>query len=264
MAVALRPLVGIVDIECQIRLLTGLHIGAAESSISIGGMDNPVVRDPITNRPYIPGSSVKGKARSLLERRLGLEQNWAISDINIHACGKDRDAYEKCRLCQVFGIPAPRVNDWFALTRVRVADVFLTDESARVLEREADVDLPYTEVKTEAAIDRVTSAATPRSMERVPAGAVFGPARITLLRYEGDPADYIDLVAEGLELIQADYLGGSGSRGSGRVAFEDIRLRQLRLPRGGGKESSEFPTSFSGPAALRAGWADVQRWLGEP
>jgi len=221
-------------------------------------MDNPVVRDPLTNRPYIPGSSIKGKMRSLVERRQGKPQNWPISDIFIHACEKESD-YADCDVCQLFGIPAPR-EDWFSLTRLRVSDVLLSDGSADELEK-ANTDLPYTEVKTEAAIDRVTSAATPRSMERVPAGAVFAPLHLSLFRYDGDAPDLLDLLIEGMELLEADYLGGSGSRGSGRVAFEEIQVGQLILPEGRRGETQRFDRALADLAALRGALDDVRDWM---
>ncbi len=254
----LRRLTSILTLECKVRALTGLHIGAQESSISIGGMDNPVVRDPLTNRPYIPGSSIKGKMRSLVERRLGMDQNWKISDIRIHAC-TESTTYAGCEVCQLFGIPAPR-DQWFCLTRLRVSDVLLSNESAEELDR-ASTDLSYTEVKAEAAIDRVTSAATPRSMERVPAGAVFAPLRISLFRYEGDSPSLFDRLIEGMELLEADYLGGSGSRGSGRVAFEEFSLEELALPADSRGEVRRFDGEFLGLAALRGAAGDIRSWM---
>jgi len=212
---------------------TGLRIGAAESTVAIGGLDNPVIRSPLTGEPYIPGSSLKGKLRSLLERRYELEQNWRIDRVYIHVCEQEAD-YRRCPLCPVFGIAAPRDARWFCLARLRIPDVALTDESRAQLQEKA-TDYPYTEVKTEVAIDRLTSAAAPRSMERVPAGAEFGPARFTLFRYAGDDSrQHFSLLLEGLELLEADYLGSSGSRGSGRVSFRDISLERLDFPAGGG------------------------------
>lgn len=257
MADDLRRLTSIVTLDCTLIAVTGLHIGATESSISIGGMDNPVVRDPITNQPYIPGSSIKGKMRSLLERRLGTQQNWRISDIHIHVC-EGEESYRTCEVCQLFGIPAPRQN-WFCLTRLRVSDAFLSPESVEQLDR-ASTDLPYTEVKTEAAIDRVTSAATPRSVERVPAGAVFRPVRMSLFRYDGDSPSLLDRLIEGMELLEADYLGGSGSRGSGRVRFGDIAVQELALPAEGPSVTRVFERTFADVAALRDA-ADLRAWL---
>lgn len=254
----LRRLTSILTFDCALRAVTGLHIGAQESSISIGGMDNPVVRDPLTNRPYIPGSSIKGKMRSLVERRLAKEQNWPIADIRIHAC-KGEAEYITCDVCQLFGIPAPR-EGWFCLTRLRVSDALLSDQSAEELDR-ANTDLPYTEVKTEAAIDRVTSAASPRQTERVPAGAVFAPLRISLFRYEGDSPGLLDRLVEGMELLEADYLGGSGSRGSGRVQFQQYSIEELGLPAEGRGKLRQFDRVLPDVGALRGAIADVRGWM---
>ena len=56
----------------QIELVSGLHIGSGNAEMHIGGTDNPVIKNPVTNQPYIPGSSLKGKMRSLLEWRAGV------------------------------------------------------------------------------------------------------------------------------------------------------------------------------------------------
>lgn len=219
---------------------TGLRIGAAESSIAIGGIDNPVIRNPLTGEPYIPGSSLKGKMRSLLERRYELPQNWSIQRdrVNVHVCEEEAE-YRECPVCPLFGIAAPQQGQWFCLTRLRVADVPLTDQSRERLEQRS-TDFPFTEVKTEIALDRLTSGATPRSMERVPAGAEFGPARLTLFVYKGEaqsgdsPQGLLKRLLEGMELVEADYLGSAGSRGSGRISFTDIALELLTFPREGG------------------------------
>jgi len=168
---------GRIFLKFNIKTVTGLHIGGSETGIEIGGIDKVVIRDPLTNRPYIPGSSLKGKIRSLLEKYLGLPLNRPIGHTYIHSCGKgDEKKYPDCHVCQIFGVPGE--VEFATPTRLVVRDVHLTDESARILTEQARTDLPYTEVKTEVAIDRVTSAANPRRIERVPAGASFGPAEL--------------------------------------------------------------------------------------
>ncbi len=213
-------LLGRVLITGRIVAETGLHIGAGAGALAIGGMDNPVVRDPLTNRPYIPGSSLKGKMRSLAEKARGLPLNQAIGPrVNIHVCKKPEE-YQRCDVCHVFGVPA---ETWTSQTRLLVRDVRLDDESARRLE-EARTDLPYTEVKWEVSIDRVTSAANPRQMERVPAGAVFGPLEMSFGLYEPEDVNRLGLVLWAMQLLEEDYLGGQGSRGSGRVRFQNLAL----------------------------------------
>lgn len=227
---------GRVFITFNIEAVTGLHIGGSDTSIEIGGVDKTVIRDPLTNRPYIPGSSLKGKMRSLLEKYRGLVQNQRIGQGYIHSCGADtkdqeaRQAYMNCDVCQVFGVPGER--EFSTPTRLIVRDVKLSDKSAELLN--GRTDLPFTEVKTEVSIDRVTSAANPRQMERVPAGSDFGgerPAELVYSIYRGDDCDplrdiqRLDVLVEGLCLLEDDYLGGLGSRGSGKVRLHDIVVK---------------------------------------
>ena len=213
-------LYGRVFIECQIETKTGLHIGGAESSLAIGGVDNVIIRDPLSGRPYIPGSSLKGKMRSQMEKFHGLPQNRRIGQVYIHTCDNAQH-YAGCIVCHVYGVPGEM--DFSTSTRLVVRDAPLTDKSAEALNA-AKTDLPFSEVKWEVAIDRITSAATPRQMERVPAGAVFGPAELVYSIYEADDIGRFANVVEGLQLLEDDYLGGSGSRGSGKVAFRNIRV----------------------------------------
>ncbi|MGB9898314.1 type III-A CRISPR-associated RAMP protein Csm3, partial [Thermanaerothrix sp.] len=121
-------------------------------------------------------------------------------------------------------------RDFATPTRLVVRDVMMTDKSAQDLEVSGRTDLPYTEVKTEVSIDRVTSAANPRQMERVPAGTEFGPAELVYSLYDGDGCDvqkdieHLRTLVEGLQLLEDDYLGGLGSRGSGKVKLENITV----------------------------------------
>jgi len=218
-------------IEFNIKAVTGLHIGGSDTGIEIGGVDKTIIRDPLTNRPYIPGSSLKGKMRSLLEKYRGLPQNQRIGQGYIHTCQTQED-YLQCDVCQVFGVPGslPGQSEFGGPTRIIVRDIHLSEESARRIEEQARTDLPYTEAKTEVSIDRVTSAANPRQVERVVAGAVFGPGEIIYNIYavngqsEQDDIERLDTLVEGLKLMEDDYLGGFGGRGSGKVKLEDIKV----------------------------------------
>ncbi|MFN3335500.1 MAG: type III-A CRISPR-associated RAMP protein Csm3, partial [Caldilinea sp.] len=221
---------GRVFLTFTIEAISGLHIGGSDVGVEIGGVDKTVIRDPLSNRPYIPGSSLKGKVRSLLEKYDGLPQNQRIGQGYIHSCDK-ADAYAGCAVCQVFGVPGEREFGIATPTRLVVRDVQMSEESARKLETLARTDLPYTEIKTEVSIDRVTSAANPRQMERVPAGVTFSPAEMVYSIYAGDgcdPARDVGNVAElvkGLVLLEDDYLGGLGSRGSGKVRLTGIKVK---------------------------------------
>lgn len=216
---------------------SGLHIGGSDMGIEVGGVDKTVVRDPLTNQPYIPGSSLKGKMRSLSEKYLGLKQNQSIAKGFIHSCGAEyrddelktrgREEYLACDLCQVFGVPGER--PFSSPTRLIVRDVHLDKCSAEKL-RAARTDLPYTELKTEVSIDRITSAANPRQIERVPAGVTFSPAELIYSVFSGedcDPAkdiDRLNTVIKALQLLEDDYLGGQGSRGSGHVVLQALQI----------------------------------------
>ncbi len=215
-------LYGRIFVRGKIRAVTGLHIGGSPTALAIGAVDNPVIRDSLTGRPYIPGSSVRGKMRSLWEKMTGARQNWPIGKgVSIHVCEKRMD-YERCPVCQIYGVPG-QLEASFP-TRLVVRDAFLSEASEQELRLQAKTDLPYTEVKWEAAIDRVTSAAVPRQMERVPAGAVFDGFEAVFSVYDqGDLQRFIN-VFEAMQLLEDDYLGGQGSRGSGKVRFEEIRL----------------------------------------
>jgi len=194
----------------EIEILTGLHIGASREGITIGGMDNPVLRDPITGEPYIPGSSLKGKIRSLLEITTG---KWNKDNNGPCQCGD-------CDVCMLFGVPVEvsqlkKKN----IGRVIFRDARMNEESKKTLEKSDNLVLPYTESKYEVAIERVTSKANPRSLERVPAGTKFD-FEIVLNVYENDNySTYLNILKEGIALLNDDYLGGSGTRGSGKVVM---------------------------------------------
>lgn len=214
-------LYGRVFIQGKIVARTGLHIGGSETAVSIGGVDNTVIRDPLTRRPYIPGSSLKGKMRSLTEKQQGLPQNQRIgSNVFIHVA-QDEKEYETSDVSHIYGIPA---NDFSLPTRLAVRDIPLTDESAGLLDA-ARTDLPYTEVKTEVAVDRVTATAVPRQLERVPAGAEFGPLEMVYSLFDPGDVARFGVLIDGMTFLEDDYLGGSGTRGSGKIAFADLKVR---------------------------------------
>lgn len=185
-----------------ITLKTGLHIGGTNAALNIGGPDKFVVRNPINNVPYIPGSSLKGKMRSLVE----------IYNGETDKGGPTKDANSKAGA--LFGISADVDNGHASRLIVRDAemDIYSCDFSK--------TDLPYTESKTEVAINRVTSKATPRTFERVPAGAKF-KLNMVLNIFEGEnETDLKATLEQAINLLQDDYLGGHGSRGYGQVEIE--------------------------------------------
>jgi CRISPR-associated protein Csm3 len=207
-------------INGNIRAVTGLHIGKGKESISIGGLENAVMRDPLTNAPFIPGSSLKGKLRSLAEKRDPKCQFNSGKDIKIHVCENRKD-YEECPICRLFGVPGDKEAS--APTRLVVRDVQLEAKSEEDLSSR-DLDQPYTEIKSETTIDRVTSKANPRSLERAPANTVFGPFEIIFSIYKENDTVLLKTLIETMGLLEDDYLGGSGSRGSGKILFEGMQF----------------------------------------
>lgn len=249
-------LYGRILITCEIHALTGLHIGGSSTGLEIGGVDNTVIRDPLTNTPYIPGSSLRGKMRSQLEKVLGLPQNNCIGQVTIHTCKKPEEYHQHggCPVCHIFGVPGEVEATGPTLLLVR--DTPLSVESKHALAN-AHTDLAYSEIKTEVAIDRVTSAATPRTLERVPAGAVFAPAELVFSIYQAADFARLKYVVDGLQLLEDDYLGGYGSRGSGKVAF-----RQIAVAARSAQDYSQHHAwqTFSSLKELEAAFTGLLQW----
>lgn len=205
-------------LECE----TGLQIQAGNISFDIGGIDNPVVKNPITGEPYIPGSSLKGKMRSLLE--------WQEApDAIIRGNGKVLND-PKYDVCKLFGIAPSGVpknqggpdQEKILISRAIVRDAYLTEESKDMLQSQLGENI-FTEIKAENNIDRLTSRASPRFFERVPKGAEF-EGEIVLTQYVEEDGRLLDLLLEGMKLLEDNYLGGSGSRGAGKVKFKHVKI----------------------------------------
>ncbi|MCX7974434.1 MAG: type III-A CRISPR-associated RAMP protein Csm3 [Candidatus Aminicenantes bacterium] len=225
---------GKVVIKGEISVLTGLRIGGSTSGLKIGGIDLNVITDP-HGRPYIPGSSLKGKLRTLIERKKASENpnfwNYPKPDEskqefpNRHMCQKEEE-YKKCPVCKIWGILGKDEIMVPTLTRLMVCDAYL-DESSITKEMKANLELEWTEVKFETAINRITGTALSgslRQVERVPAGARFKDVELIYNVYEEEDKDILKNVFIAMELLEHDYLGGMGSRGYGRVAFKNIEV----------------------------------------
>lgn len=196
----MKKLIKKIKISGTLEIVTGLHIGGNSDSVKIGGIDRLVIRSPFKdNQPYIPGSSLKGKMRCLLEQKRGCKLG------------------ESNEVVQLFG--SHDAENPLA-SRIIVRDTYLTKESSEALSKCLYLDAPYTESKYENTINRIKGTAdNPRQTERIPAGALFNVEMILNI-WEGEDEDKLkDLVEEGLCLIENDYLGGSGSRGYGQVKF---------------------------------------------
>ena len=229
----------ILVIEGKIKLLTGLHIGAGNDQIKIGGVDNPVVRDPVTKEPYIPGSSIKGKMRMLLELYLGAidEKGNALSYKTLEEELKakiDNDTYKSAfNLLKLFGISGAETNSIpreiakeLGTTRLSFYDVKLTEDSRDELRDK--VGALMTEEKTEVKINRITGTGEhPRHTERIPAGAEFKFKLLVKVFNTDNKDELLDLIKKGLKLLEADSLGGSGSRGYGKIEFEGLKAKSL-------------------------------------
>jgi len=224
------PLYGRVIITGQIVAITGLHIGGNPAGIEIGGIDNIIIRNPITRIPYIPGSSLKGKMRSLYERYEQLPINHTIDQVSIHSCHVDTNLanYQKCNVCQIFGLPAEGNILATHPTPLIVRDVPLVAIGAQSIDNIDD----FTEIKWEAVIDRITAQAVPRQVERVPEGSIFKSFELIYNIYSAALLQRLPQVFVALQLVEDDYLGGLGSRGSGKVRFTEIQVMCKRKDNG--------------------------------
>lgn len=189
----------------DLTLMSGMHITGAENTFDIGGPDSQVIKNPITNEPYIPGSSLKGKIRSLLDYKYGVpitEDDYDIVD-------------EHAKVCQMLF----KQNDTLEpnITRGIFRDLVLTEESKKEIQL-ALGDGIFTEIKAENKISRTKGKAlSPRFIERVPAGSKF-VGEIDVMEFDNDPYnELIKYLYEAIELLNLNFIGGSGSRGYGRV-----------------------------------------------
>jgi CRISPR-associated protein Csm3 len=254
MEVLEKRLEDILEVRGELELLTGLHIGAGKDEVKIGGMDNPVVRNPLTREPYIPGSSLKGKIRMLLELYYGLFdfESGDVFTYEVYKRVKGNLSGERLKaaknILKLFGTSGSDFKDFDSLqqeekkeikelasTRLSFYDLNLTDESREALRNK--VGGLMTEEKTEVKINRITGTAFSgalTSKERIPAGTRF-EFRLCLKVFNGDDREeLLNLVKKGLKLLELDALGGSGSRGYGKVKF--VNLKCISHLKEGGKE----------------------------
>lgn len=214
-------LTNIIEIKATLLLKSGLHIGSGDSEMHIGGIDNSVIKHPLTQSPYIPGSSLKGKIRTLLEWRSGAVQNnpLTLKDVS-------KNPEEVKNILRLFGISGDTKNSEQEVAEIGVSRLAFWDCALNEAWEKAirDDNQLLTEAKSENTIDRITSTAgNPRQTERVPAGAEFD-FKLMLRQFEGDKPELLDLVLKGLKLLELDSLGGSGSRGYGKVKFTELTV----------------------------------------
>lgn len=264
-----KPLLGKFRLTSTLLAETGLHIGGGGENLDIGGLDKPVIRDPLTQYPYLPGSSLKGKLRSILERLLNKPLNrpggsgtyrYESDDLEDGFTEVDKQfiPYQGARTCPISrmfgstggsklwmktdvakregldennsptrtinGIECTQINRGRnAPARLIVRDCHLLPESAEQLKR-VDTGLYMTEWKFENGIDRVTAAANPRQLERVPAGAKFQFELVYTVEDASQAIEDLQNIAIALAILEDDALGGHGSRGYGKIKFEKLEL----------------------------------------
>jgi CRISPR-associated protein Csm3 len=259
----MKRLKDIFKITGELELLTGLHIGAGKDEVKIGGIDNPVIRNPYSGEPYIPGSSVKGKMRMLLELYYGIFDGKRGDVFSYKEYKKVKTELSKenlkvaKNLLKLFGTSGSDFKDFnklpdeekkeieeLSLTRLSFYDLTLTPKSKEVLKER--IGSLMTEEKTEVKINRITGTAfggALSSKERVPAGTRFD-FKLCLKVFEGDnEEELLRLVKQGLKLLELDSLGGSGSRGYGKVKLEKLSCRSLLK---GGEVPFDLADAFTG------------------
>ncbi|WP_066426856.1 type III-A CRISPR-associated RAMP protein Csm3 [Anabaena sp. 4-3] len=274
---AQKPLLGKLTLTSHISAETGLHIGGGGENLDIGGLDKPIIRDPLTKYPYLPGSSIKGKLRSILERllnkplnRTGGSGTWRYESDDLADGFTEVEnghfvTYEGARTCQIsrlfgstggskFWLPIETARDEGlyeenrnnptltiqnqncirinrgrnAPARLIIRDSHLVPESAEKL-KQVDTGLYMTEWKFENGIDRVTAAANPRQLERVPAGSKFQFELVYTVEDANQAIEDLQNIAIALAILEDDALGGHGSRGYGKIRFQHFNFSYRSL-----------------------------------
>lgn len=209
----MKQIIKKIKINTTVTAITGLHIGGSKENVEIGGIDLPVIKLASKGgQPYIPGSSLKGKMRCLLEQVNGADKVGGNDMVNnMFGCVEDKELGTTTRPSKII-----------------VRDAYLTEESRLKLENCLSLDMPYTENKFENTIDRIKGAAkNPRQIERVPAGAEFAVEFIINVWDDDNEKELLQMLEHGIALIESDYLGGSGSRGYGQVKFGELTKVEL-------------------------------------
>lgn len=206
---------GIYVLNIKLELLSGLYIGGNDSGFDIGGADSDVIRNPLTNEPYIPGSSLKGKLKLLLKYHIK-EVDRTEKDI----------IFKDSNITNIFE-PIDEGN--VKITRAIFRDLTLTKESKEELQNILGIGC-FTEIKAENKVNPISGKSdSPRFIERVPAGAIF-EGEIVLNVFDGDNKEIMmDNIKKSLKLLEMNYLGGNGTRGYGRVKVEFDEFKEVNL-----------------------------------
>lgn len=211
-------MLGKIVIKTKIEVVTGLHIGGNGAYSAIGAVDSPVIKDLATGQPIIPGSSLKGKLRTLLALSRNNDKEPNSDDIEIlHLFGSSN-------------------SDNVIRARLQFSDAFISEEDSKVKDKK------YTEVKFENSIDRKNLVATPRQIERVVKGCTFDAVIVYNVESDSKVDKDMELLAKGMKLLQLDYLGGGGTRGNGRISFKSIDIETIEY--GSNGKAAEIKKEF--------------------
>lgn len=195
------------EITGTVEALSGIHIGGSSAFAAIGAVDSPVMKDVYTDYPMIPGSSLKGKMRSLLARQ------YADGALSV----KIEDEDERIR--RIFGYTGKGKSEPVHPSRLLFSDLFLINHDEL-----KGMDISDTEVKFENTINRLTAVANPRQIERAVKGTRYGLHLIYNVEAADQVTEDFRVICDGLRLLTYDYIGGHGSRGYGRITFRDLEL----------------------------------------
>ncbi|GBR73421.1 CRISPR-associated protein Csm3 [Candidatus Termititenax aidoneus] len=210
-----RKILDKIKITGKLTLVTGLHIGSSKDFAPIGAVDSVVVRDPLTRRPIIPGSSLKGKLRTLLVKAFDADK---LDNADLNKIDTDPNQVKR-----LFGASAPEIVG----SRLQFCDLFVDKCSVEKLRDKTDLYL--TEIKFENTINRTDSVANPRQLERVPAGASFDFYLVYNVEIKEEIEEDFANLAIALKFLHLDYLGGSGTRGYGKVKIAELKVEPQKL-----------------------------------
>lgn len=188
------------EIKGTIELLTGMHIGGSTQFAAIGAIDSPVMRDVFSDLPMIPGSSLKGKMRTLMAKKYSPKLESHNDDPAI--------------IRRLFGSSN---KEKIEASRLIFSDAFISNEKEL-----KEIGISTTEIKVENTINRITAVANPRQIERAVRGSEFEFRIVYNADKEEEIVEDMKLLKEGLKFLEYDYIGGHGSRGYGRIGIKNL------------------------------------------
>lgn len=176
-----QPLQGKIVLSGILKVLTGMHIGGSSDFAPIGAVDSPFIRDQFSHAPIIPGSSLKGKIRTLLAK------------INCDGYVLNKVADDNEIVARLFGASG---KNYAMPARLQFFDLFVTEDTKNNFNA-IETDTYIGEVKFENTINRASGVANPRQIERVPAGAEFDFKLVYNVENLQDVQEDLETLAEG-------------------------------------------------------------------